>query len=132
MNWTLGDSATITRTISQSDVHAFADLSGDHNPIHVDAEFAASTPFGKPIAHGMLVASLFSKLLAQEIPGEGTVYLEQSIRFLAPVFVGDTVTATITADAWVKEGKILDLTTEVHNESGTKVISGNARVMVPR
>ena len=93
MKFSVGDSAEITKTIEQSDVDAFADVTGDRNPIHVDEEFAKTTRFGKRIAHGMLTASLISSVLANKLPGEGSVYLGQTLQFVAPVFPGDEITA---------------------------------------
>ena len=92
MNFKVGDSAEITKTIEQADIHAFADVTGDHNPVHVDEEFAKTTRFRRRIAHGMLTASLISAVLANKLPGEGSVYLGQTLQFVAPVFPGDRVT----------------------------------------
>ena len=86
MTFQVGDSAEITKTIEQSDIDAFARVTGDHNPVHVDEEFAKTTRFGRRIAHGMLTASLISAVLANKLPGEGSVYLGQRLQFRAPVF----------------------------------------------
>src|SRR5918994_7915527 len=104
MRFSVGDSAEITKTITDGDVQAFADLTGDHNPVHVDDEFAKTTRFGRRIAHGMLTASLISSVLANKLPGEGSVYLGQTLQFVAPVFPGDEVTARVTVKE-VREGK---------------------------
>jgi 3-hydroxybutyryl-CoA dehydratase len=96
MNLKVGDSASLTKTITDADIRAFAELSGDRNPIHLDDEYAATTRFGRRIAHGMLTASLISTVLGTELPGIGTVYLSQNSQFVAPVYPGDTVTARVT------------------------------------
>ena len=86
MKLTVGDTAEITRTIAESDIEAFAGVTGDRNPVHLDDEFAKNTRFGRRIAHGMLTASLISSVLANHLPGEGSVYLGQTLQFVAPVF----------------------------------------------
>lgn len=124
----IGASASRQRTFTPEDVARFADLVGDHNPVHLDAAFAAQTPFGRPIAHGMLVASLLSGLLGEELPGPGSIYLGQSLRFEAPVFVGDTVTATVTVTAVRAEKRMLTLTTACVRSDGVRAISGEALI----
>src|ERR1044071_9121735 len=104
MKFNIGDSAEVTKTIEQSDIDAFADLTGDHNPVHVDEEFAKTSRFGRRIAHGMLTASLISSVLANKLPGEGSVYLGQTLQFQAPVFPGDEVTARVTVPG-IREDK---------------------------
>ena len=124
----VGERATRTTTFTPEAVAQFAALVGDHNPVHLDADFAARTPFGRPIVHGMFVASLLSGILGEELPGPGSIYLSQSLRFEAPVYVGDTVTATVEVSA-AREGKrIVTLRTECHNADGARVISGEAIV----
>src|ERR1051325_6094445 len=91
-----GDTAQITKTTDQADNVAFADVTGDHNPVHVDEAFAQTTRFGRTIAHGMLSASLISAVLAKKLPGAGSVYLGQTLQFVAPVFPGDEITARVT------------------------------------
>src|SRR5882672_11389540 len=100
----VGDNASVTKTITEAAIQTFGDLSGDHNPLHFDEEHARRTRFGRPISHGMLTGSLFSPIIAHQLPGEGAIYLSQSLKFLAPVFAGDTVTATLTVRR-VREGK---------------------------
>src|SRR5829696_7863319 len=95
MKFSVGDSAEVTKTIEQSDIDAFARVTGDHNPVHVDEEFAKTTRFGRRIAHGMLTASLISAVLANKLPGEGSVYLGQTLKFVAPVFPGDAITVRV-------------------------------------
>src|ERR1043165_8349837 len=86
MRFQVGDSAEITKTIEQADIHACANVTGDHNPVHVDEAFAQTTRFGRTIAHGMLSASLISAVLANKLPGAGSIYLGQTLQFIAPVF----------------------------------------------
>ena len=132
MKFEVGDSAEITKTIEQADIHAFADITGDHNPVHVDEEFAKTTRFGRTIAHGMLSASLISAVLANKLPGEGSVYLGQTLQFVAPVFPGDQITARVTVKE-VREGKpIVKLETICINQRGEVVIRGEATILVHR
>ena len=132
MTFKVGDSAEITKKIEQADVDAFADVTGDHNPVHVDEEFAKTTRFGRRIAHGMLTASLISAVLANKLPGEGSVYLGQTLQFVAPVFPGDEITARVTVKG-IREGKpIMKLETVCLNQRGEIVIRGEATVLVHR
>ena len=127
-----GDSAEITKIIEQADVDAFADLTGDHNPVHVDEEFAKTTRFGRRIAHGMLTASLISSVLANKLPGEGSVYLGQTLEFKAPVFPGDEITARVTVKEIREDKPIVKLETLCINQRGEIVIRGEATVLVHR
>ena len=124
-----GDSAEITKTIKQADVDAFADLTGDHNPVHVDEEFAKTTRFGRRIAHGMLTASLISSVLANKLPGKGSVYLGQTLKFVAPVFPGDTITARVTVKEIRADKPIVKLETICINQHDEIVIRGEATVL---
>jgi acyl dehydratase len=124
-----GDSAEITKTIEQADVDAFAALTGDHNPVHVDEEFAKTTRFGRRIAHGMLTASLISSVLANKLPGEGSVYLGQTLKFIAPVFPGDTITARVTVKEVREDKPIVKLETVCLNQRNEIVIRGEATVL---
>ena len=118
-----------TRTISESDVLAFAAVSGDFNPVHVDADAAAASPFGERIVHGMLTASLLSALLAREIPG--AIYLSQTLNFLRPVKLGDTVLAHAAITEIDADRRRLTLATTVRNARGKPVVNGVATVQVP-
>jgi len=130
MNYKPGDTASFSKTIRDEDIQAFADLSGDSNPVHLDDDFARTTRFGRRIAHGMLGASLISTVLGTKLPGQGAIYLSQTIQFLAPVFPGDTVTAKVTVTK-IKEGKpILTLETICENQRGETLIRGEAVVLV--
>jgi acyl dehydratase len=130
MKLNVGDTAEMTKKIEQADVDAFADLTGDHNPVHVDEEFAKTTRFGRRIAHGMLTASLISAVLANKLPGEGSVYLGQTLQFVAPVFPGDAITARVTVKE-IREGKgIVKLDTVCTNQRDEPVLRGEATVLV--
>ena len=124
----IGARASRTRTFTQVDVAAFAALVGDRNPVHLDADFAARAPFGRPIVHGLFVAALLSGLLGEDLPGPGTIYLAQSLRFVAPVFVGDTVTALAEVTAVRAEKRIVTLRTDCVLHEGETVITGEAVV----
>jgi len=125
-----GDTASLSKTVRDEDIRAFAELSGDFNPVHIDDEFARTTRFGRRIAHGMLVASLISTVLGTKLPGQGAIYLSQTLKFLAPIFPGDTVTAKVTVTK-IKEGKpILTLETVCENQRGETLIRGEAVVLV--
>ena len=130
MKFTVGDSAEITKTITEADVQAFADLTGDHNPVHVDNAFAKTTRFGRTIAHGMLTASLISSVLANKLPGEGSVYLGQTLQFVAPVFPGDEITARVTVKQLREDKPIVKLETICVNQNGAIVIRGEATVLI--
>lgn len=126
----VGASASLTRTLSYRDVELFAIVSGDVNPAHVDAEFAKSDMFHKIIAHGMWGGALISTLLGTELPGPGTIYLDQSLKFLAPVGLGDTVTAIVKVTEKRAKHHVL-LACTVINQHGDTVISGCAEVIAP-
>ena len=129
MQFSVGDSAEITKTIEQADIDAFANVTGDHNPVHVDEEFAKTTRFRRRIAHGMLTASLISAVLANKLPGEGSVYLGQTLKFLAPVFPGDEITARVTVREIREDKPILKLETVCVNQRDEIVIRGEATVL---
>ena len=126
----VGDSATFTKTIEEADVIHFADASGDHNPLHLDEAYARGTRFGHRIAHGVLSAGLISAALASELPGLGTIFVELHIRFLKPVYFGDTITARLTV-AEVINPKRVRLTAACLNQRGEEVAAGYALVVPP-
>ena len=130
MKFKPGDTASLSKTIGDDDIRAFANASGDHNPLHLDEEFARQTRFGKRIAHGMLSASLISAVLANELPGQGSIYLGQSLQFVAPVFPGDTVTARVTVTSIREDKPIIKLETVCTNQRDEVVIRGEATVLV--
>jgi 3-hydroxybutyryl-CoA dehydratase len=126
----IGDTASMTKTITDDDIRAFADLTGDHNPVHLDDEFAATTRFGRRIAHGMLSAGLISAVLANKLPGTGTVYLSQTLSFVAPVYPGDTVTASVTVMKVREDKPIVTLETVCTNQRDEPVLRGEAVVLI--
>ena len=125
----IGMRRSVSKTISESDIYNYAGIIGDINPIHVNEEYAKTTPFGGRIAHGMLTASFFSTIVGMCIPGADAVYLEQTCKFLLPVKIGDTITATGVVTKIIPEKKIAVLHTTVTNQRGELVVDGQATVM---
>ena len=128
MKLNVGDTASRSKAITDEDVRTFAAVSGDENPIHVDDEFASQTMFGKRIAHGMLSASLISAVLANDLPGHGSIYLGQTLKFVAPVFIGDEITARVTVTSVRDDKPIAKLETVCTNQRNEIVIKGEATV----
>lgn len=126
----LGMTALYTRTITDADIVLFAGISGDHNPLHLDDEFARDSMFEGRVAHGLLTASLISAVLGTKLPGPGAVYISQSLNFRAPVRIGDTVEARATVREIAPEKRRVTLDT-VCTVGETVVVDGNAVVMVP-
>lgn len=126
----VGDKATGRKTVMEQDVRQFAQISGDFNPLHLDAEYAGSTCFKQRIAHGMLVAGILSAVLGNELPGPGTIYLSQTIYFKAPVFLGDTVVAEVEVVEKMPAAKRLRLKTVCFNQGGRVVLEGEAVVQM--
>jgi len=124
----IGTQATLSRIITEDDILLFALVSGDHNPIHLDAEYAEKSLFGKRIAHGFLIGSLISAVLGNDMPGPGSIYLGQTLKFLAPIHIGDTVTVTVKVVAIREDKRIITLHTNCTNQQGTLVLSGEATV----
>ena len=127
----VGDRAELTRTLRKEDIELFAVMSGDVNPAHVDEAFAKTDQFHKVIAHGMWGGALISAVLGTELPGPGTIYLNQSLSFRRPVGLGDTVTVRVTVREKLPEKKRLLLDCECVNQSGETVIKGEANVIAP-
>lgn len=130
-DFAVGQSAELERTLSEADVMAFAALTGDYNPVHVDDVAAAASPFGERIVHGMLTASLLSTVLAMQLPGPGAIYVSQAVRFLRPVKFGETVTARVEITAIDPARLRLTLSTTIRNARGKSVIDGEAIVQLP-
>jgi len=128
----VGETASQSLAVTDEVVRRFADLVGDHNPVHLDEAFAATTRFGKRIAHGMIAAGLISGVLGSKLPGPGTIYLSQSLQFTAPVFVGDVITATATVTMLREDKPIVTLETVCTREDGEIVLRGEAVVVFPR
>ena len=126
----MGQSASYAKTVSEADIVLFAGVSGDTNPVHLDQSYAETTMFKTRIAHGMLSAGFISAVLGTKLPGPGAIYLSQSLKFKAPVRIGDTVKATATVTALDPAKKRVTLST-VCTVGDTVVIEGEAVVMVP-
>jgi 3-hydroxybutyryl-CoA dehydratase len=124
----IGDDASLSRTITEAHIVQYAGLSGDFNPVHVDAEYAKKSMFGERVAHGMLMAGLISAVLGNQLPGPNSIYLGQDLKFTAPVKIGDTVTVTATVTEKRDDKRILKLSTTVTNQRGETVVDGNAVV----
>lgn len=123
----VGQSASFTKTISESDVYSYAGITGDFNPLHVNDEYVKDSGFKKRIVHGMLIGGLISTVLGTKLPGEGTIYIEQDLNFLKAAFIGDTCTATVVVDKIINVEKgIYRLTTYVSNQFSERIADGYA------
>ena len=136
MNYTIeelkiGQTSSFSKTITETDVYLFAGITVDFNPAHINAQYAANTQFKERIAHGMLSASLISTILGTSLPGKGTIYLGQQVKFLSPVRLGDTITATVKVKELVKEKNRVILHTFCANQEGDLVVDGEATVLAP-
>jgi 3-hydroxybutyryl-CoA dehydratase len=127
----VGRSAEMSKTVTEADVVLFAGITGDFNPAHMDAVAAQKGPFGGRIAHGMLTGGLISAVLAMRLPGPGTIYLSQSLRFLRPVRIGDTVTARVEVVEVIEAKRRVRLATTAANQDGEVLVTGEALVMLP-
>jgi len=128
----VGDSASTSLTITESHVVLFAGIIGDFNPVHLDDVAAKNSQFKGRISHGMLVGSLFSSILGMQLPGVGTIYLSQELKFIKPVYLNDTITATITIKEIVAEKNRVIFDTTATNQNGDAVVVGSATVMPPK
>lgn len=128
----IGDHASVTKTVSETDVYLFAGITGDLNPAHTNEVAASKTMFRTRIAHGMLGAGFISAVLGMYLPGPGTIYMGQELKFTKPVHIGDTVTATATVEEIILEKNRVILDTTVVNQDGEIVIKGKATVMPPK
>lgn len=127
----IGKKEKVSKTISETDVYLFAGISGDFNPIHINRIEAEQSIFGKQIAHGLLAGSLLSNVIGTRLPGPGTIYLEQDLKFIRPVYIGDTLTAWAEVTEIINEQKrILKLSTWIINQRDEKVIDGYAIVKI--
>ena len=127
----MGQRETFGKTITEADVFAFAGITGDFNPIHVNAEFAKSSMFGKRVAHGMLTASLVDQTLTN-LGGLGTIHLSEAVKFLAPVFIGDTVTVVSEVVGKDTTKNRMTVKSTITNQEGKTVLEGEALIMMPR
>ena len=122
----IGDTASFAKTITEGDVVNYAGISGDFNPVHIDAEYARESLFKERVAHGMLVSGLISAVLGTQLPGANAIYLGQDLKFKAPVKIGDTATATVTVIEKRDDKRLITLKTTVTNQNGEVVIDGQA------
>jgi len=128
----LNETAEFSKTISESDVYLYAGVTGDFNPAHINEEYARKTFFKTRIAHGMLAAGFISTVMGTHLPGPGSVYVRQELNFLAPVRIGDTVTARVEVIEIMSEKKQLRLRTTCSTQDGTVVLDGEAIISAPR
>lgn len=125
----IGDTASFSKTVTESDVYGFAGITGDFNTVHINKIEAEKSIFGKQICHGMLIASFISTVLGMYLPGEGTIYLSQNVKFVKPVYIGDTITAEVTVIEMFKGDKVR-LETIVKNQNLEIVVMGEAVVKI--
>jgi acyl dehydratase len=128
---TIGQTATYSKLVEARDIQLFAAVSGDVNPVHLDAAFAATTQFGGCIAHGMLSGAIISAAIAMELPGPGTIYLGQTLRFSLPVKPGDTLTVHLQVTEKKDKRRMVTLDCKIFNQHDKLVLSGIAEVMAP-
>ncbi|EQA45318.1 MaoC-like protein [Leptospira broomii serovar Hurstbridge str. 5399] len=127
----IGDSASFTKTITETDIYLFAGISGDFNPLHVDEEYAKTTSFGTRIAHGGLAASLLAPVLGMKLPGLGTIALETVTKFRKPVFPGDTITCKVEVKEKIARLKAVAMNIEWKNQKGEIIGKGECKVIPP-
>jgi 3-hydroxybutyryl-CoA dehydratase len=128
----IGDSAEFSKTVSESDIYQFAGITGDFNPAHMNEEYAKKTFFKTRIAHGMLSAGFISTAIGNKLPGTGSIYVKQDLRFLAPVRIGDTITARVEVIEIMDGKNRVRLKTVCVNQEGTQVLDGEAVVSPPK
>ncbi len=128
----VGDVAEATKTVSETDVYLFAGVTGDFNPAHMNETYAQNTFFKTRIAHGMLGAGFISAVVGMQLPGPGTIYITQELKFLAPTRIGDTVTARVEVLEVIADKKRVRLKTECVNQEGKVILAGEAIVSPPR
>lgn len=128
----VGEAAEISKTISETDVYLYAGISGDFNPAHINEVYAGKTFFKTRIAHGMLPAGFISAILGTKLPGPGTIYIKQELEFLAPVHIGDTITARAEVVEIITEKNRIRMKTTCFNQEGTIVLDGEAIASPPR
>ena len=131
MDIRIGDKHVVKRPITEEMIVGFAESTGDKNPIHLDEEYAATTFFKKRIAHGMLAGGLISSVLGNEFPGNGTIYISQSLTFLAPVFIADIITIEVEVMSFTEKNRI-EMKTDCYNQEGIMVVRGSAVVLPPK
>ena len=128
----IGETRQFAKTISESDVYGYAGITGDLNPAHINEEYARNTFFRTRIAHGMLTAGFISAIIGTKLPGPGTIYIGQNLKFKAPVRIGDTITASVEVTEIIKEKNRVKMKTTCMNQDGTLVLDGEAFVSPPK
>ena len=128
----VGDAAEFAKTVTETDIYLYAGITGDFNPAHVNETYAKNTFFKTRIAHGMLTAGFISAVLANQLPGPGTIYLKQGLSFLAPVHIGDTITARVEVIELITEKNRVRLRTSCTNQDGVVVLDGEALMSPPK
>jgi 3-hydroxybutyryl-CoA dehydratase len=128
----VGDAAEFAKTVAETDIYLYAGITGDFNPAHVNEAYAKNTFFKTRIAHGMLTAGFISAIIANQLPGPGTIYLKQDLSFLAPVHIGDTITGRVEIMELIPEKNRVRLKTTCSNQDGVMVISGEGLVSPPK
>jgi len=128
----IGDAAEFAKTVTETDIYLYAGITGDYNPAHINDAYAKNTFFKTRIAHGMLSAGFISTVLGTQLPGPGTIYLKQELAFLAPVRIGETITARVEVIEIIAGKNRLRLKTTCTNQDGVDVLSGEATVMPPK
>jgi 3-hydroxybutyryl-CoA dehydratase len=128
----IGEFAELAKTVSESDIYLYAGLTGDFNPAHINEEYAKKTFFKTRIAHGMLTAGFISAILGTKLPGPGTIYLKQELTFLAPVRIGDTITARVEVIELIPEKNRVRLKTTCVNQDSTRILDGEALISPPK
>jgi 3-hydroxybutyryl-CoA dehydratase len=128
----VGDAAEFAKTVTETDIYLYAGITGDFNPAHVNEEYAKNTFFKARIAHGMLTAGFISAIIANQLPGPGTIYLKQELIFLAPVHIGDTITGRVEILELMPEKNRVRLKTTCSNQDGVVVLTGEGLVSPPK
>jgi 3-hydroxybutyryl-CoA dehydratase len=128
----IGDTAELSKTVSESDIYQFAGITGDFNPAHLNEEYAKKTFFKTRIAHGMLSAGFISAVIGTKLPGTGSIYIQQTLNFLAPVRIGDTITAHVEVNEIMNEKNRVRLKTICVNQEGKQILDGEAVVSPPK
>jgi 3-hydroxybutyryl-CoA dehydratase len=128
----IGDAAEFTKTISESDIYLFAGVTGDLNPAHINESYARNTFFKTRIAHGMLLAGFISGVIGMKLPGPGSIYIRQELKFLAPAHIGDTITARVEVTQMQSEKNRITLRTTCTNQENTLIMDGEAMISPPK
>jgi len=128
----IGDAAEFTKTISESDIYLFAGVTGDLNPAHINESYAKNTFFKTRIAHGMLLAGFISGVIGMKLPGPGSIYIRQELKFLVPARIGDTITARVEVTQMQSEKNRITLKTTCTNQENTLVMDGEALISPPK